>query len=346
MLVTTNQDAVAETLEEATGDFNEVTEAGLSPKIEWYIFRGLARVEMKKGLVILIAVLFIIAFSAMSTSAVDVRYGNHNSGLGLPNRTSLIPEFQNLGLSPRAQGKRDTCSLFAITALAEFEYAKNNPAPPMPFSEEFLSWAVNRTRRVNKDQAKFDEAVRGLNTFGITSEEMMPYASTHDPGRKPSLAAIKDPRSRNGRWKAFWIKRWNPKSPLSEPQILAIKKALASGHPVACGLRWPKSQKGHQLLEVPPSSRVFDGHSIVFVGYEDKPKQLEGGVFLFRNSDGPHWGNKGYGTMSYAYARAYGNDALWLKLRPLHSQAGTKGFKTGSVHPGRRSAQPPLHGSR
>ncbi len=70
-----------------------------------------------KGLAMLIAVLFIIALSAMSTSAVDERFGNHNSGLRLPNRISLIPEFQNLGLSPRAQGKRDTCSLFAITAL-------------------------------------------------------------------------------------------------------------------------------------------------------------------------------------------------------------------------------------
>jgi hypothetical protein len=169
----------------------------------------------------------------------------------------------------------------------------------------------------------------GLNAVGITSEEMMPYGSTHDPGRKPSLAAIKDARRRSGRWQPFWIKRWNPRTPLSQPQVIAIKKALASGHPVACGLRWPKSQKGHQLLEVPPSNRVFDGHSIVFVGYEDKPKQMGGGVFLFRNSDGPHWGNKGYGTMSYAYARAYANDALWLQLRPLHSQAATEPSRLG-----------------
>ncbi len=299
---------------------------------------------MKKELVILTAVLSVTAFSAMSTSAVGEQSGNNNSGLRLPNRISLIPEFQNLGLPPRAQGKRDTCSLFAITALAEFEYAKNNPAPPMPFSEEFLIWAVNRTRRASKDQAKFDEAVRGLNAFGIASEKMMPYASTHDPGRKPSLAAIKDAWSRSGRWRAFWIKRWNPRSPLREPQLLAIKKALASGHLVACGLRWPKSEKGHQLLEVPPSSRVFDGHSIVFVGYEDKPKQMGGGILLFRNSNGLQWGNKGYGTMSYAYARAYANDALWLQLRPLKSQAGTERFETGNALDKRRSAQPPLRG--
>ena len=134
-----------------------------------------------------------------------------------------------MGLSPRAQGGRDTCSLFAITALAEFECAQKASPPPIRLSEEFLIWAVNRTRKVSKDQAMFYEAVHGLNAFGITSEEMMPYASADNSGRKPSPAAIKDARSRSGRWKAFWIKRWDPKSPLSEPQMLAIKRALAMG---------------------------------------------------------------------------------------------------------------------
>ena len=100
------------------------------------------------------------------------------------------------------------------------------------------------------------------------------------------------------------------------------------------------------MLEVPPSSRVFDGHSIVFVGYEDKPKQMGGGVFLFRNSNGPQWGNKGYGTMSYAYARAYANDALWLQLRSRKSQAGTERFERGNALSKRRSVRPPLRGSQ
>jgi hypothetical protein len=38
----------------------------------------------------------------------------------LPRKVSLIAEFQKLGLPPRIQGERDTCSLFAITALAEY----------------------------------------------------------------------------------------------------------------------------------------------------------------------------------------------------------------------------------
>lgn len=36
-------------------------------------------------------------------------------------KANLAPEFQKLELVPRAQGERDVCSLFAITAVAEFE---------------------------------------------------------------------------------------------------------------------------------------------------------------------------------------------------------------------------------
>src|SRR5206468_2026748 len=107
---------------------------------------------------------------------------------------------------------------------------------------------------------------------------------------------------------------------LSDKQLLAMKEALANGHPVACGLRWPKTLTDHQLLRILDARDVFDGHSILFTGYEDDPKNPGEGVLLFRNSSGPKWGNGGYGVMSYAYARAYANDALWLLFGPPNSE--------------------------
>ena len=115
--------------------------------------------------------------------------------------------------------------------------------------------------------------------------------------------------------------------PLSDTEVLAIKGALALGHPVACGLRWPKALRGHELLEVPPADKVFDGHSIILVGYQDEPKRSGGGIFLFRNSAGPRWGNGGYGVMTYAYARTYANDALWLQLGPPNSEVPVERFE-------------------
>ena len=250
----------------------------------------------------------------------------------LPGKADLVPEFRTLGLLPRSQGGRDTCSLFAITALAGFECAKNTPPPHVRLSEEFLIWAANEATGRHGDQAMFYEAVHGLNAFGICSDELMRYENAGDAARKPSAAALADAAGRRARWKVQWIRRWDVLRPLSDAELLAIKAALASGHPVACGMRWPVSPRGHEMMDVPPPNQVHDGHSIAFVGYEDDPKQNGGGAFVFRSWNGPGWGKEGgYGVMSYAYVRAYANDALWLELGPPNSETPVERFEAESL---------------
>ena len=118
----------------------------------------------------------------------------------LPARVDLRPEFTKLGISAVAQGSRDTCSLFAITALVEFEIGHNTPGPHKRMSEEFLIWAANEATGQRGDQAMFWEAVQGLNTLGICTEELLPYAKKSKPRRKPSEAAIVDAKQRGDRW--------------------------------------------------------------------------------------------------------------------------------------------------
>src|SRR5437762_9489687 len=233
----------------------------------------------------------------------------------LPREFTLAPDFRNVGLA-RAQGERDVCSLFALTALAEFEEGKDNPHAHAKLSEEFLIWAANQATGRTGDQAMFYEAVHGLNALGICREQLMPYLTTSGAGREPTPSAMLDAKQRSGRWKTHWIRRWDTKRSLSDDDLVAIKEALASHHPVACGLRWPRSVSGNEILAVPPPDQVFDGHSVALIGYQDNPRQPGGGAFLFRNSQGPKWGTAGNGTLSYAYARAYANDALWLELLP------------------------------
>jgi len=249
----------------------------------------------------------------------------------LPSKVSLVSEFLQLGLTPRAQGARDTCSLFAITALAEFEYAKGTAGPHPRLSEEFLIWAGKEVCGKKREQAMFYEAAHGLDTFGICSAELMPYTDKSGAERKPSDAALADAKGRSARWSVQWIRRWDTRRPLGDTALRALKEALASGHPVACGLRWPKSLRGHELLEVPEAEQVYDGHSIAIVGYEDDARKNGGGVFLFRNSAGKDWGDNGYGVMSYAYIRAYANDALWLRLGPPNSEVPIERFEAESL---------------
>ena len=159
----------------------------------------------------------------------------------------------------------------------------------------------------------------------------MAYSPEVNSRHGPSAKALENARSLAGHWRVQWVRRWNVARPLDGSELKGIKEALALGHPVACGLRWPKTLQGHVLREVPPPRDVFDGHSVVLVGYADDPKQNGGGMFVFRNSSGPGWGEKGYGRVSYAYVRAYANDALWLKYVPGRPEAPLERFEAESM---------------
>ena len=191
-------------------------------------------------LVLLIIPWPLVSFAAAQT---DVRLPPHGH---LPASIDLMPEFERLGLTARQQGDRGDCSLFAVTGVAELEVDRESHRRPSRLSEEFLIWAAHEATGTTGDQAMFYQAVHGLNVLGICSEELMPYRSIRDSIRRPSPAALANAKEESRRWRVHWIKRWDVKCPLSPPQMLAIRQALAAGHPVACGLRWPKQLHGYQ----------------------------------------------------------------------------------------------------
>jgi len=253
------------------------------------------------------------------------------AGNGLPSHVDLRPEFDKFGLACHAQGPRDTCSLFAVTALADFESARDPPGPHPALSEEFAIWAAKKATGKKHDQAMFYEATHGLNALGICRSDLMHYVDKSNPVERPSAQALADARDRSQRWRVHWIRRWDVSRPLTDAEMTAIKQAIAHHHPVACGMRWPKTVKGYQILGVPGKDQVFDGHSVALVGYDDDPRKHGGGVFRFRNSDGPDWGEGGYGLVAYAFVRTYANDALWLQEGPPHSEEPLERFEAESL---------------
>jgi hypothetical protein len=249
----------------------------------------------------------------------------------LPAKANLIPEFDKLGLAPLAQGDRDVCSLFAITGVAEFESARHTPGAHGRLSEEYLIWAAKDASGKTRDQSMFFEAVQGLNVLGICHADKMPYESTPDPKEKPTPSALADSKVLRERWRPIWIKRWSVDEKLTDRELKEIKQSLLAGHPVACGLRWPIKLDGSELLDVPPPNKVSDGHSIVFVGFEDDAKKNGGGILRFRNSYGPKWGDSGCGVMSFAYAHAYANDAVSLRCEASNSEVPAIRFEAASL---------------
>ncbi len=214
-----------------------------------------------------------------------------------------------MGLARRTQAKRDTCSVFVVASALEFAAARNSPRAER-LSVEFLNWAANRVVGRDQDGGFFSDLWRGFTNFGICREQAMPYRAEFDPGLKPAPEVLAEARTRlDLGLRHHWIKEWNVKTGLNDFQFLSIKRTLSQGWPVCAGCRWPREPRWiEDVLGMCPAEAVYDGHSVLLVGYRDDPSQPGGGVFFFRNTN--NGGRDGY--MPYAYAMAYVNDVLWI----------------------------------
>jgi hypothetical protein len=228
----------------------------------------------------------------------------------LPASADLRPVFEKWGLPIRSQGSRGTCSVFTMTGAIEFALASRHQAGTA-LSVEFLNWAANEARATKRDGGFFAELWAGFERHGICAETNLPYQPNFDVRFRPDervLALAQE--AAKAQLRLEWIKPWNVKTGLTDEQFQAIKRTLTRGWPVCAGLRWPKHAEWKQnVLQMAPAAEVFDGHSVLLVGFKDDPAQPGGGVLLIRNSGaGP-----ADGAMPYDYARACLNDAAWIQ---------------------------------
>jgi C1A family cysteine protease len=232
-----------------------------------------------------------------------------------PPAVDLRPAFTNWGLALRLQGGRGTCSVFTMTGAIEFALATRQHCGT-PLSVEFLNWASNEVTHEADDGSFFSDLWTGFSTHGICVETNMPYEAKFDTNRRPSEVALQQAREPLKAGLRFhWIKPWDVKTGLTEAHFNQIKETLAKQWPVCGGFRWPKEERWKDgVLEMRPPEGVFDGHSVLLIGFRDDPQQPGGGVFLIRNSGK---GDKD-AAMSYEYVRAYMNDAAWVEA-PLSS---------------------------
>jgi hypothetical protein len=226
-----------------------------------------------------------------------------------PPSIDLRPSLDQRGLTPRRQGARPTCSVFTMAGAIEFAVACRQ-GHVARLSIEFLNWAGNEVIHERQDGGFFSDLWKGFITYGLCPEEACPYQPKFDTNwaPKPDLLTNARPLLALG-LRLNWIKEWDVQTGLMAAQIVDIKRTLSRGWPVCGGFRWPKQAKWEQsVLQLCPADAVYDGHSLLLVGYRNDADQPGGGVFLFRNTsaDGRD------GAMPYAYAQAYMNDAAWV----------------------------------
>jgi hypothetical protein len=231
----------------------------------------------------------------------------------------LRPEINSLGIPVRSQGGRGTCSVFALGFLVDFMYAKHFGVKNADYSEEFLNFASNLAIGQKSDGGFFDALDLGYQLSGDVDEASAPYQSSFNPNLTYGAATMSKAASLKPRLKSHFIKAWDVNTGLLPSQLLSILMQLKQGRPVAAGLRWPKTFKTEKILGVtmmtaPAPSEVFDGHSIVFVGYKVSNQFPGGGYLVFRNSWGTGFMEDGYGYMSFDYANKYTNDLVQYVL--------------------------------
>jgi len=227
----------------------------------------------------------------------------------LPASVDLRPVFERWGLCARRQGGRPTCSSFTVAVALEFAVARRQ-GHAARLSVEFLNWAASKARRRVEDGGFFSDLWAGFAAHGLCAEEDMPYREAFDPALAPDAGALSNAQTRLMLGlRLSWIKPWDVNTGLTDEHLRQVRQTLGQGWPVCAGLRWPKQAQWHDdVLQMCPADAVYDGHSVLLVGYRDDAGQPGGGVLIFRNTakDGRD------GMMPYAYAQAYMNDAAWV----------------------------------
>ncbi len=218
-------------------------------------------------------------------------------GRDLPGSVDLRKALDDLGLDPRCQGARNTCSVLTTTGALEFAVAKHR-GKGVPLSPEFLNWACNRVIGNTKDDRGqfFHHLLQGFEKDGICAESEMPYRERFDPAYAPSVGAVRSAKAiRDLGLRIHWINPWKPQQGLTEEQFLEVRRVLAAGWPVAAG----------------------SDHSRLLVGYAVDGKAAGGGRFLAKDS-----GSGSYNEVTFEFVRTKVGDVFWVETPEKPKRAG------------------------
>jgi len=238
-------------------------------------------------------------------------------------QVDLRPQFFQLELGVKNQGRRPSCAVFAVVSALEFQNAELT-GKVEKFSEEYLIWAVSKTVQrtaapgaavamQDDEDAGFalSEVVEALRAYGIPLQASMPNTfGRHIVGIEvPQPAVVQEARTHQH----VFVHQLPGRDAVTRVNNLIL--ALNAGFPVPVGMAWPATRVVHGFISTQKGS-PNSGHAVTMVGYLASTDRIEDTVFIFKNSWGPNWGQGGYGTVSYAYLSQYLDTAVLLEVQP------------------------------
>lgn len=230
--------------------------------------------------------ILVLAYPVLQANNPPTGKQDTKQSVKLPKSVDLRPRLNSLGLVPRGQGPRNTCSVFATIGAMEFAVSKHFGRGTL-LSVEYLNWASNDAIHDPTDGGFFHDLMKGYEQHGICLEADMPYQKQYDPKLKPSEKTQQKAKQIHGLGlQVHWINPWKPQPGLTDEHLREIKTVLAKGYPVAAG----------------------SSHSRLIVGYVDDGRQPGGGVFLIKDS-----GAAAYNTITYQFAKEKVGDVFWVE---------------------------------
>lgn len=208
--------------------------------------------------------------------------------------------------APGDQGKQGSCVAWAVGYAARTYYLKHDEAADISQAENILSPAyiynsLRETRGDCSSGTSVADALKLLKTSGGVPLNLLPY----DPKKcfdLPSAAVLARYSDR------FRIKGFRRVEGKNEDDI---KGQIYSGNPVIFAIDIPAGfQHYHSGILDSVEDRGPDyGHAMVIIGYDDSKQ-----AYHFVNSWGTHWGEKGFGWISYRSAAALWQEGYVMQV--------------------------------
>jgi hypothetical protein len=258
-------------------------------------------------------------------SKIDQLLRSFGQAPEIAEEVDLRPRFNELGLWVKDQGHRPSCAVFAMVSALEFQSAEANGNAER-FSEEYLYWATCKSLNRQTEDAlagsgeggedqsdagfTLDEVATALRTYGIPQRDKVPNRFAGKAMASPPDEIIEEAR-RGGRTSVHSIPGHNGATLATN-----IIHALNLGIPVPVGIRWPDTRVWRVQFLDSQKAEMGYGHAVTIVGYRCKTGKIEDAEFVFKNSWGPHWGQGGYGTASFAYLAKNLGSAVVLEVQP------------------------------
>lgn len=193
------------------------------------------------------------------------------------------------------QGNLGSCTAQAVIGLVEY-LQKRTKNEYLDGSRRFLYKVTRKLYGLQGDTGAYIRGtIKALKLFGVCPESYWPYETDRFDDEPPAFCYV---FAQN--YQAIHYFRIDTSGP--EKLLLDLKNALAKGLPSCFGFTVYSSIQQREVQETgnipfPQSGdKVIGGHAVMAVGYDEKNKTL-----LIRNSWGQDWGDKGYGTLPYAY---------------------------------------------